>query len=430
MIYVLVLVTFYYIDGVHEEGSICQVREEDFDARFMKKLKSPWENIYSKTEVDELLNAKQNLLIEGTGIDIDEDDEISCTVEPSQVTVTQVQTTGTKIATIDVDGVDTDIYAPAASGGLAEDVIADEFDTTPTVVPPSGTLYQSGDKVYKDSGDRPTNNCYRCTANNTQSGTWDSSKWTQLTDVTEISSPGAQVDPGKVVIDRTTSKAYECIASWPAWFVTGNPDPSQFKQLPDYDTTAYNPGSTTYHQYSVGDFVMKDGELYKCKSSTTGQSWVASKWETTQVTDELGGGGSTVSVTQVVSTGTKIATITVDGNGTDLYAPASGGGGGATVIEVWAPPTEPGAQYRIIDSFADAKSRHLQVDFKVSGTNKTLSEVKALVEAGYCVLKTNSELSPIITVESSHGFVLVKGYGTNYDDSYIFSYSGGSWNCM
>ena len=44
-----------------------------------------------------------------------------------------------------------------------------------------------------------------------------------------------------------------------------------------------------------------------------------------------GGGGSTVSVTALVSTGTKIATITVDGVGTDLYAPSSGGGGGSTV---------------------------------------------------------------------------------------------------
>ena len=34
-----------------------------------------------------------------------------------------------------------------------------------------------------------------------------------------------------------------------------------------------------------------------------------------------GGGGSTVEVTQVVSTGTKIATITVDDTPTDLYAP-------------------------------------------------------------------------------------------------------------
>ena len=34
---------------------------------------------------------------------------------------------------------------------------------------------------------------------------------------------------------------------------------------------------------------------------------------------------STVSVTQDVSTGTKIGTVTVDGVGTDLYAPAGGG---------------------------------------------------------------------------------------------------------
>lgn len=391
MIYVLVLVTFYYIDGVHEEGSICQVREEDFDARFMKKLKSPWENIYSKTEVDELLNAKQNLLIEGTGIDIDEDDEISCTVEPSQVTVTQVQTTGTKIATIDVDGVDTDIYAPAASGGLSEDVIADEFDTTPTVVPPSGTLYQSGDKVYKDSGDRPTNNCYRCTANNTQSGTWNSSKWTQLTDVTEISSPGAQVDPGKVVIDRTTSKAYECIASWPAWFVTGSPDPSQFKQLPNYDTAPYSPGSTTYHQYSAGDFCMHEGGLYKCTASTTGQSWVASKWETTQVTDELGGGGSS---------------------------------GGATVIEVWdLKENTPDPTPALAESLYAVQSNHSYCNLKVNGVNKTAAEVKALLETGFCVLKTSAEIATVLACESSHGYLFVQSYGQNIPSNYAFTYT-------
>lgn len=44
-----------------------------------------------------------------------------------------------------------------------------------------------------------------------------------------------------------------------------------------------------------------------------------------------GGGGSTVSVTQIQSTGTKIATITVDGVGTDLYAPEGGSGGSGTI---------------------------------------------------------------------------------------------------
>lgn len=38
-----------------------------------------------------------------------------------------------------------------------------------------------------------------------------------------------------------------------------------------------------------------------------------------------GGGGSTVTVQQIQTSGIKIATITVDGNGTDIYAPSGGG---------------------------------------------------------------------------------------------------------
>ena len=40
--------------------------------------------------------------------------------------------------------------------------------------------------------------------------------------------------------------------------------------------------------------------------------------------------GSSVSVTQIQSSGTKIATVTVDNVDTDLYAPTGGGGGGST----------------------------------------------------------------------------------------------------
>lgn len=47
-----------------------------------------------------------------------------------------------------------------------------------------------------------------------------------------------------------------------------------------------------------------------------------------------GGTGSVVTVEQVLSAGTKIATVTVDGTPTDLYAPQGGGGGGVTPQEV------------------------------------------------------------------------------------------------
>lgn len=46
-----------------------------------------------------------------------------------------------------------------------------------------------------------------------------------------------------------------------------------------------------------------------------------------------GGGGSTVTVTQVLTSGTKIATIGVDGTDTDLYAP-EGGSGTVTDVQV------------------------------------------------------------------------------------------------
>ena len=46
-----------------------------------------------------------------------------------------------------------------------------------------------------------------------------------------------------------------------------------------------------------------------------------------------GGGGSTVEVTPVLESGTKIATVTIDGTGTDLYAP-EGGGSDVTVTPI------------------------------------------------------------------------------------------------
>ena len=389
MITVYVKVTFYYTDGIHQAGTICQVREEDFDARFMKKLESPYENIYSKSEVDALLLEKQDTLIEGTGIDIDEDNEISCTVEPSSVTVTQVVSTGTKIATIDVDGVDTDLYAPAASGGLDEDVIADEFDTTPTVVP--GTAYVKYDIVKKDS--------HYYWAKQATSTSWVASEWqdagTSITDVTPSSEwDQVQIAGNGIVHDTKVSKYVINTASWQQGWSEGVGEQDPFK-YGNYQGN-YNGGSTTYHQYSAGDFCMHEGGLYKCTASTTGQSWVAAKWSATQVTDELGGGGSS---------------------------------GGATVIEVWdTHESEPTPTPALATSLASVQSCY----FKVNGVNKNVTEVKALVEAGYCVLKTASEVATVLSCESTHGYLFAQSYGQNLPTNYVFNYSSGSskWSAM
>ena len=56
------------------------------------------------------------------------------------------------------------------------------------------------------------------------------------------------------------------------------------------------------------------------------------------------GGGSTVTVTQILSSGTKIAEIAVDGNTTELYAPSGGGGGVSGPIE-WVETQEASPAY-------------------------------------------------------------------------------------
>ena len=75
-------------------------------------------------------------------------------------------------------------------------------------------------------------------------------------------------------------------------------------------------------------------------------------------------GGSTVEVTAIQTTGTKIATIEVDGTETDLYAPSGGGGGGGTVH--WSTPgtEQSGAYPRLISN------------------NKTLNTGKIISESG------------------------------------------------
>ena len=120
MITVYVLVTFADEAGVHKAGTICQVKSEDFDPRFMKKIDNPGGDSYTKEEINDMMSAKQDTLTAGQNITIAEDvisakDDIGDTVE-----VTQVQSTGTKIATVKVNNTPTDLYAPASSGDTVE----------------------------------------------------------------------------------------------------------------------------------------------------------------------------------------------------------------------------------------------------------------------------------------------------------------------
>ena len=103
--------------------------------------------------------------------------------------------------------------------------------------------------------------------------------------------------------------------------------------LVDTYTMTFTDGTTTTFTVTNGQDGT-DGSVVSISQVISTGTKIASITIDGVVTDLYapnGGSGSTVSVTQIQSTGTKIATITVDGVGTDLYAPNNGGGGSGTI---------------------------------------------------------------------------------------------------
>ena len=80
--------------------------------------------------------------------------------------------------------------------------------------------------------------------------------------------------------------------------------------------------------YSEGDYCIHGGTLYKANQDIDeAEEFDPTKWDACIVTDEMGhGGGSNVSITPTLSTGTKIADFEIDGVEGELYAPTGGGG--------------------------------------------------------------------------------------------------------
>ena len=110
-----------------------------------------------------------------------------------------------------------------------------------------------------------------------------------------------------------------------------------------------------------------------------------------------GGGGSTVTVTQVLTSGTKIATIGVDGTDTDLFAP-SGGGGGSTVSVTQIQSTGTKIATVTVDgNGTDLYSPDAPVtDVQVNGSSVVTSGVANIPYAGSStpgVVKVGSSLS-------------------------------------
>lgn len=72
-------------------------------------------------------------------------------LDSSDITVTQVQTTGTKIATIDVDGNSTDLYAPTGGGGSYTE--GDGIDITSNTISVDTAFTEASTRANINSGD-------------------------------------------------------------------------------------------------------------------------------------------------------------------------------------------------------------------------------------------------------------------------------------
>ena len=134
--------------------------------------------------------------------------------------------------------------------------------------------------------------------------------------------------------------------------------------------------------------------------------------------------GSTVEVTQVVSSGTKIASVTVDDETTDLYAPEAIGG-----LDYSATEQDTGLKW-IDESAIYQKTIHTEA--LTNNTNKTvahgITDFGCIIKIeGYAITSSNTMTFPIIArnefvavyVDSTDISINVVGDWSSVTDSYI-----------
>lgn len=205
------------------------------------------------------------------------------------------------------------ISSISAPSGMDYDIIADEFDTTPIA-----TGYSKYDLVsYQPQW---TTNWYVSLIDNNTDTPGTGNNWVQATLNTAML-PQWMTQYMYISDPNLGSGKY--------WFNEGeghqvsNPehDPDMHVITDKGAWTSQGGGGGSYHQYSVGDYVIYNNDLYRCTGATTGQSWNSSKWTQVQIMDEIPSVPSnivsSVSVNPIYTSGTPIAQISVtDSNGT------------------------------------------------------------------------------------------------------------------
>ena len=236
----------------------------------------------------------------------------------STVVVTPTLQSGTKVADIEVDNVTSTLYAP-----------------TPTEVEanPSGTgtatlsKLKVGSTTYNVSqGGGSTVTVSQTLSSGTEvAGIIVDGNETKLyapTPTNVVANPSGQAttELDKLTVGSTIYKIPDDVEANPT--ATGTTDLNKLR----VGSTTYNipsgGGATTLNGLTdVNLNSSSNGQILKYDG--TNQKWVNANEST----------GSTVVWNQITQTGTKIATVSIDGTPTDVYAPTSGGGsGGATSL--------------------------------------------------------------------------------------------------
>ena len=112
--------------------------------------------------------------------------------------------------------------------------------------------------------------------------------------------------------------------------------PSNLTDLGDVNITSPSNGQIVRYDATSGKFIASDEQTgdYVAVSQilSTGTKIAGIIVDGTE-TEVFAPTPPSISITQIQSTGTKIATITVDSSNTDIYAPEGGGSGGHTILD-------------------------------------------------------------------------------------------------
>ena len=401
----------------------------------------------------------------------------------SSVSWSQLQVTGDKIATIRVSGINTDVFTPnSQTFTMAVSRININSDETyPTIFGKIKKWFADLKAVafsgsYNDLSNTPTkvsdftndSGFVTSTVNNLANYYLKSETYTQaqvdalIGAISTISIEVVQTLPTQDIKTNTiylvpkqtagTQNVYdEYIYVNNAWELIGDTeiDLSNYVTTTDLATALQDYVTSTglstilanYYTSSQVDTLLggKVNDVEVNGTSVVNGQGVAEVTVPTKTSDLNNDSGyltdSDVSVTQVVSSGTKIATIDVYGTSTDLYAPASGGGsvndvtvngtsvvnaqGVAEVTAVQDNPTFTEASTRANiasgESFATilGKIKKFFTDLKTvafSGSYNDLSDKPTIPDISTKVSKSGDTMSGNLTIDRQNGSTSTLGY--------------------